>query len=108
MYPIYNAKRRKCRTREILESHGTNENSLFVNTARYPGKEYLMTVVIDTKGEIMSACSIEARHSEDAEEVAVALAILSRGHKRVISDSKPALGSYVKRTNLYRCGQDPQ
>lgn len=96
MHPIYNVERRKCRTKAILKTHGTSENALFVDAARYPRQKAFAAVAIDTKGEPASACSIKARHSEAAEEVAIALAILSRGYNRIISDSKPAIRNYTR------------
>ncbi|KAH6943033.1 hypothetical protein HPB50_014124 [Hyalomma asiaticum] len=61
--------------------------------------ERFRAVATDTKRELASACSIKARHSEAAEEVAIPLAILISGYSRIISDSKPAIRNYTREWN---------
>ncbi|KAH7943667.1 hypothetical protein HPB52_009872 [Rhipicephalus sanguineus] len=95
MHPIYNVERRKCRTKAILKNRGTNEKSLFVDAARYRGRKLSRPGVIGTKGAIALACSVKVRNSEAAEDVAIVLAMLSRSHNRIISDSKPSFGNYT-------------
>ncbi|KAH6944933.1 hypothetical protein HPB50_006281 [Hyalomma asiaticum] len=68
-----------------------DENSLFVDAARYPSKKAFTALAIDTKGEMRSAWPTTARHPEAAKEVVIERAILSMGPNGIISDSKPAL-----------------
>lgn len=81
---------RKCRITTILKNHGKSENSLFVGTARYPGKEPFMSVATRMKELRVPASSVKARRSEPVEKIAIALSIL-RSHGRNVSKCKPAI-----------------
>ncbi|XP_077560738.1 uncharacterized protein LOC144175539 [Haemaphysalis longicornis] len=65
-------------------------------TSEYAGGSRYAVAVVDAAGITRSAASITCVKSEEAEEVAIALALADQGCTTVLSDSRQAVRNYAK------------
>lgn len=113
MHPEHNAERRKARARTLIDTHGTDTGALYVDAARYPDRTdtYVAVVIAATTGEIFTAGSIRAKTTQQAEEVAIALALTNPKCTTILSDSRSAILSYannnVSESAVRLCGALP-
>lgn len=96
MHLDYNRCRRKARAEALLRSFGRERNARFVDAAEYLDCHKCNAVVIDTDSKTRIACSVCTKHSEIAEEVAIALALTDPECEVVLCDSQIAVKNYAK------------
>lgn len=97
MHPEVNQERRIARAKALTATHASDNGAYYVDVAKYPDRPgtYAAAVVAATSGELYTAGSVRARSSEQAEELAIALALTNPRCSTVISDSRSAIMNYA-------------
>lgn len=94
MNPGENHERRLARARALTITHSNDTGAFYVDVARYPDNKNTYAaaaVVAATTGELYTAGSIVALSTEQAEELAIALALSNPNCTTVLSDSRTAV-----------------
>lgn len=95
MDPTNDEPRRAARARALLKLHGSEDGTVFVDTARTPGEKAFVAVVVSaTRRTVINACSVRAVGAGQGEEVAIALALKTEGVRTILSDSKNAIRNF--------------
>lgn len=97
MHPTHDVERRTARAKALAHTYGDDRHAYFVDVARVPRRRqtYVTAIVRASSGQLVNACSVEADSPEQAEEVAIALALKSaNGIGTILSDSKSAIKNY--------------
>ncbi|XP_037577026.1 uncharacterized protein LOC119459287 [Dermacentor silvarum] len=96
--PRRDAGRRAARAAALARQHQRDEDAVYVDAARYPGRRnaFAAVVVSATTGKLLTACTVRARTAGQAEEVAIALATGWPGTRTVLSDSKQAIKNFAR------------
>ncbi|XP_077553170.1 uncharacterized protein LOC144167913 [Haemaphysalis longicornis] len=97
MHPEANQERRIARAKALTATHASDNGAYYVDVAKYPDRPgtYAVAVVAATSGELYMAGSVRTRSSEQAEELATALALTNPRCSTVISDSRSAIMNYA-------------
>lgn len=96
VHPEHNRGRREARARALLHTHGDEPGTRFVDAAEYTERSRFAVAVVDSSGETRISASILCEHAEEAEEVAVALALTDRTCTTVLCDSRQAVRNFSK------------
>lgn len=80
----------------MIRSYGSDDRAAFVDAAEYPHRNSYVAVVVDHTQKPLTSVSVNTKHSETAEEVAIALALVSTNVQYIISDSQTAIRNYAK------------
>ncbi|KAG0444806.1 hypothetical protein HPB47_013360, partial [Ixodes persulcatus] len=92
----YNRGRREARAKALLNAHSNNVGTQFVDADEYErGSRFAMTVV-DSDGETKISASVACERAEEAEEIAVALALTDPACKTVLCDSRQVIRNFAK------------
>lgn len=95
MHPTHNEERRKSRARRLQVMLSQKQGVLYTDVAEYEGSDGSFTAVVaDEEGVVVSCCSVRHSTPEKAEEVAVALALVNRNARFIITDSKTAVKTF--------------
>ncbi|KAH6945783.1 hypothetical protein HPB50_009941 [Hyalomma asiaticum] len=71
-------------------------HALFVDAARYNGRQAFAVAVVDIDGTLINAATVQTRHAHEAEEMAIALALQNcRAHSKIYTDSKTAAQTFA-------------
>ena len=95
MNPTTNAESRRPRAKTMLEIHGTSEKSLFVDASPYAKQRAHAAAAVDATGKCINACTVLTTRIEEAEEVAIAMALTSTKHSFILSDSQVAIRNFA-------------
>ncbi|XP_077543506.1 uncharacterized protein LOC144155753 [Haemaphysalis longicornis] len=97
MHTDVNQERRLARAKALTATHASDTGAYYVDVAKYPDRPgtYAAVVVAATSGELYTAGSVRARSSDQAEELAIALALVNPKCSTVISDSRTAIMNYA-------------
>lgn len=98
MDPQENKERRLARARALTGTYSNDTGAVYVDVARYPGRRhaYVAAAVRATTGELVTAGSVRARSAEQAEELAIALALSIPECTTVLSDSRAAVTNFAR------------
>ncbi|XP_077548775.1 uncharacterized protein LOC144162169 [Haemaphysalis longicornis] len=98
MNPTFNKERRQARAKALIALHSNDEGAVFVDAASYKNINGVFSVsVVEAKtGETRLAASVKTKSPNQAEEVAVALAIVDPRTKTVLCDSRTAVRNFAK------------
>lgn len=96
MHPEYNKGRRAARARALIDQHAADGHARYVDAAEYAKLHGFTTVVVDATGTVRTTASTRCTKAEQAEEVAIALAIADRDCHTVLCDSRQAVRNYAK------------
>ncbi|XP_077543351.1 uncharacterized protein LOC144155642 [Haemaphysalis longicornis] len=98
VHPDYNPGRRAARARALTETHANDTGAIYVDVAKYPDRPdtYATVAVRATTGEVYSACSVRVPSAQQAEEVAIALALTNPQCTTILSDSRSAIANFAK------------
>ncbi|XP_077551582.1 uncharacterized protein LOC144165356 [Haemaphysalis longicornis] len=85
------------RAKALTATHASDNGAYYVDVAKYPDRTgtYAAAVVVATSGELYTAGRVRARSSEQAEELAIALALTNPRCSTVISDSRSPIMNYA-------------
>lgn len=76
---------------------GSDNRAAFVDATEYPNRNsYYAAVVIDHNQKLLTSVSVNTKFSETAEEIAIALAVVSVNAQYIISDSQTAIRNYAR------------
>lgn len=96
VHPQHNESRRAARARALIKTALQNpELASFVDAAQYPRSNSYAATVVDPKGKILNAASIEHSTASVAEQVAVALALCDPGRTHIFTDSRSAAMAFL-------------
>lgn len=95
MHPVRDEKRRKARARALQRQYGEDQNVVYVDAAEYASRSRMALAVADNQTNLLTSCSIVTNSSTEAEEAAIALALISTPATTIISDSKSAILNYA-------------
>lgn len=96
MHPEYNAGRRRARAKALTDLHANDSGSRYVDAAEYASRDGFTVVAVNAAGETRAAASTGSKQPEEAEEIAIALAIVDPGCRTVLSDSRQAVKNYAR------------
>ncbi|KAH9378092.1 hypothetical protein HPB48_006654 [Haemaphysalis longicornis] len=97
MHPERNVGRRKARGACLLRLiRNKNERVSFVDASFNEERKAFTVVVVNNKGAVINAASVRTDRPEDAEQAAIALALVDRSRRFVYSDSKSAVRAFEK------------
>ncbi|KAH6932792.1 hypothetical protein HPB50_009491 [Hyalomma asiaticum] len=95
-HPVHNEGRRRDKIRKHNHSLWHNTHALFVDAAKYAGRQAYVAAVTDAEGKLLTAASVRTRHTHEAEELAIALALQSsKAHSKIHTDSKTAARTFA-------------
>ncbi|KAH6922951.1 hypothetical protein HPB50_020313 [Hyalomma asiaticum] len=96
-HPVHNEGRRRDRATAILKKiRKHNTHALFVDAAKYTGRQDYVAAVTDAEGKLLTAASVRTRHTHEAAELAIALALQSsKAHSKIHTDSKTAARTFA-------------
>lgn len=96
VHPVFNTGRRTARASALLRyAHAHEAESCFVDAAQYEGdSSRFVANVVDMKGRVLSAVSIRTSSACKAEQMAIALALLSSDKAEIFTDSRSALRAF--------------
>lgn len=97
MHSEHNKERRLARARALTSTYAADTGASYVDVAAYPGRPntYVAVAMAATDGAVKSASSFKAQNVKQAEEMAIALAIVDPQTTTVLSDSKSAMLAYA-------------
>ncbi|KAH9376170.1 hypothetical protein HPB48_017162 [Haemaphysalis longicornis] len=81
------------------ETYATDNTAVYVDVAQLPDRPHTFVAVVirATDGSILNACSLRAPGAEQAEEVAIALALRSDPDTTtILSDSRSAITNFAR------------
>ncbi|KAM7315618.1 hypothetical protein ISCGN_005401 [Ixodes scapularis] len=96
VHPEYNRGRREARAKALLNAHGNNVGTRFVDAAEYERGSRFAVTVVDSDGETKISASVTCERAEEAEEIAVALALTDPSSKTVLCDSRQVIRNFAK------------
>ncbi|KAH9376420.1 hypothetical protein HPB48_020579 [Haemaphysalis longicornis] len=98
--PERNVERRSARACALAKEYNEREGAVFVDAAKYRERAdtFVAVVVKATTGELLSAGSVRATTARQAEEAAIALALVRPGTTTILSDSKSAIANFARST----------
>ncbi|XP_037502584.1 uncharacterized protein LOC119377021 [Rhipicephalus sanguineus] len=95
VHPVHNTGRRKARAAAILGSllrDGTDAS--FVDAAEYVEQDAFSAVGVNAQCQVVNCAAVRTPNPEEAEQVAIALAMLDDRRETVYSDSKAAIRAF--------------
>lgn len=96
VHPEYNRGRREARAKALLNAHGNDLGTRFVDAAEYETGSRFAVTIVDSNGETKISASVACERAEEAEEIAVALALTDPACKTVLCDSRQAIRNFAK------------
>ncbi|KAH9364966.1 hypothetical protein HPB48_022276 [Haemaphysalis longicornis] len=98
--PERNVERRSARACALAKEYNKREGAVFVDAAKHRERAdtFVAVVVKATTGELLSAGSVRATTARQAEEAAIALALVRPGTTTILSDSKSAIANFARST----------
>lgn len=96
MNPDYNKGRRAARAKALIDLHANDEHARYVDAAEYQQNAFAAVVIEASTGATRTAASVKSIGAEQAEEVAIALAIIDPDCHTVLSDSRQAVRNFAK------------
>ncbi|CAN7939763.1 unnamed protein product, partial [Ixodes hexagonus] len=96
MNPDYNKERRAARAKALIGLHANDEHARYVDAAEYQRNAFAAVVIEASTGATRTAASVRSAGVEQAEEVAIALAIADADCHTVLSDSRQAVRNFAK------------
>ncbi|KAH6927458.1 hypothetical protein HPB50_004188 [Hyalomma asiaticum] len=97
IHPTLNEGRRRDRGRVLINNAKKHKtHALFVDAARYNGRQAFAVAVVDIDGTLINAVTVQTGHAHEAEKMAIALALEnSRADSKVYPDSKMAARTFA-------------
>ncbi|KAL1422933.1 hypothetical protein MTO96_021528, partial [Rhipicephalus appendiculatus] len=89
--PEYNKERRVARAKALIDLHANDEHARYVDAAEYQRNAFAAVVIEAATGATGTAASMKSSGAEQAEKVAIALAVADPGCHTVLSDSRQAV-----------------
>ncbi|XP_075535920.1 uncharacterized protein LOC142571447 [Dermacentor variabilis] len=96
MNPEFNKGRRAARAKALIDQHANDEHARYVDAAEYQRNAFAAVVIEASTGATSTAASVRSAGAEQAEEVAIALAIADADCHTVLSDSRQAVRNFAK------------
>ncbi|KAG0425660.1 hypothetical protein HPB47_027174 [Ixodes persulcatus] len=96
MNPDYNKGRRAARANALIDLHANDEHARYVDAAEYQRNAIAAVVIEASTGATRTAASVRSAGAEQAEEMAIALAIADADCHTVLSDSRQAVRNFSK------------
>ncbi|KAL1435114.1 hypothetical protein MTO96_011278 [Rhipicephalus appendiculatus] len=88
--------RRVARAKASIDLHANDEHARYVDAAEYQRNAFAAVVIEAATGATGTAASVKSSGAEQAEQVAIALAIADPGCHMVLSDSRQAVRNFSK------------
>ncbi|XP_037559271.1 LOW QUALITY PROTEIN: uncharacterized protein LOC119436485 [Dermacentor silvarum] len=95
MNPEFNKGRRTVRAKALIDLHVNDEHARYVDVAEYQRNAFAAVVIEATTGATRTAASVRSAGAEQAEEVAIALAIADADCHTELSDSRQAVRNFA-------------
>ncbi|KAG0412656.1 hypothetical protein HPB47_010199 [Ixodes persulcatus] len=86
----------EARAKALLNAHSNNVGTRFVDAAEYERGSRFAVTVVDSDGETKISASVTCERAEEAEEIAVALALTDPACKTVLCDSRQVIRNFAK------------
>uniref|UniRef100_A0A1E1XJN3 Putative tick transposon n=1 Tax=Amblyomma sculptum TaxID=1581419 RepID=A0A1E1XJN3_AMBSC len=96
MHPERDRERRVARARALHKQYSEDHEVVYVDAAEYTTGSRMALAVADNNAKLLTSSSIITNSTTEAEEAAIALALVSTSATKIISDSKSAILNYVK------------
>ncbi|KAG0418435.1 hypothetical protein HPB47_004863 [Ixodes persulcatus] len=96
VHPEYNRGRREARAKALLNAHSNNVGTRFVDAAEFERGSRFAVTVVDSDGETKISASVTFERAEEAEEIAVAIALTDPACKTVLCDSIQGIRNFAK------------
>lgn len=93
MHPEFNEGRRRAIAKALTDLHAEDTGARYVDAAEYAGRNCFAIAVVDS---VRATASTSSKQVEEAEEIAIALAIVTRECHMILSDSRQAVRNYAK------------
>ncbi|XP_065283301.1 uncharacterized protein [Dermacentor albipictus] len=96
MNPEFSKGRRVARAKALIDQHANDEHAWYVDAAEYQRNAFAAVVIEASTGATRTAVSVRSTGAEQAEEVAIALAIADADCHTALSDSRQAVRNFGK------------
>ncbi|XP_077540997.1 uncharacterized protein LOC144153218 [Haemaphysalis longicornis] len=96
MHPDFNEGRRRARAKTLTDLHAKDPGARYVDAAEYAGRNGFAIAVVDCEGNLRASASTSSKQVEEAEEIAIALAIVDQECHTILTDSRQAVRNYAK------------
>ncbi|KAH9364171.1 hypothetical protein HPB48_000811 [Haemaphysalis longicornis] len=96
--PGRNSERRMARACALAKGYNGRSDAVYVDASKRRDREdtYAVVAIRAATGEVLSAGSVQAKTARQAEEAAIALALLHPDTRTVFSDSKSAIANLAR------------
>lgn len=88
--------KQKARAKALIDLHAIDEHARYVDAAECQRNAFAAVVIEASTGTTRTAASVRSAGAEQAEEVAIALAIADADCHTVLSDSRQAVRKFTK------------
>lgn len=94
MHPEHHADRRQARAKALEKMYGKEEGTVYTEAASYKYKR-AMVAVVTSRDKCLTSATIPKATTQEAEEVAIALAITQTKANTIVSDSQQACRRFI-------------
>lgn len=98
MHPDHHAGRRKARVQALDKMYSKDSKTVYTDAAPYDRHRGAMAAVVTSRGQPLTGLTLKTYSIQEAEEVAIALAITQTAALTVITDCQAACRSYAAGT----------
>ncbi|KAH7966826.1 hypothetical protein HPB49_019848 [Dermacentor silvarum] len=95
MHPERDRNRRIARARALHRQYSEDHDVVYANAAEYTSGSRMALAVADNQAKLLTSSSIITNSTTEAEEAAIALALISTSATKIITDSKSAIVNYA-------------
>lgn len=95
MHPVHHVDRREARAQAIYKIYGNQPTTAYTDAASYPGRSATVATVV-VKNEHRCSLSLAGDNTTQAEEVAIALAVVHTNAAVIVTDSQQACRNFAR------------